>query len=96
MNKILLICSLKQRFHSYGLRLAAVDGHGDLLLDVGLEEVLEGVVVQVQPGLPDGNDEVEESLQARAGAGGVLLLEIGRVNSSAIYSRLQTLLDKNV
>lgn len=58
---------------TYPLGLAAVDGHGDLLLDVGLEQVLEGVVVLVQPRLPDGHDEVEEGLEAGPRAGRVVL-----------------------
>ncbi len=49
---------------SYRPGFAAVHRHADLLLHVDLEQILERVVVLVQPGLADRYDEVEEGLQA--------------------------------
>ena len=60
-------------FNVHRSRLAAVHGHADLPLQVGLQEVLEGVVVLVEPRLADGHDEVEEGLQAGSRTRGILL-----------------------
>lgn len=47
---------------SNGLLFTAENGHCDLLLIVGLEQLLQGVVVLVKASVSDGHDEIEERL----------------------------------
>jgi len=47
-----------------GLTLAGIDSHCDLLLNISLQQMLEGVIILVKPGVPNGHHEIEECLQA--------------------------------
>ena len=58
---------------SHRSSLAAVNCHANLSLQISFEEVLEGVIVLVQPRLPDGNDEVEEGLESGPWTGWIFL-----------------------
>ena len=58
---------------SYRSGLAAVNCHTDFSLQVGFEEIFEGVVVLVQPRLPDGHDEVEEGFESGSRSRRILL-----------------------
>jgi len=48
-------------------RLRAVDRHRNFLLEIDLQQILQCVVVLIQPSLPDGHDEVEKGFEAGAG-----------------------------
>ena len=52
---------------------AAIHSHGNFLFHVDFEQVFECVIVLVQPGLPYGDDKVEEGLEASVTARAVVL-----------------------
>lgn len=59
------------------LGFAAVHGHRNRLLHVGLKQLLERVIVPIEPGRADGHDKVKEGLQAGPGTRRIVLdLEI--------------------
>lgn len=70
---------------------AAIHSHGNLLFHVDFEQVFECVIVLVQPGLPYGDDKVEEGLEASVTARAVVLNSEDVIALSSSSGNLNTL-----
>lgn len=55
------------------LCFAGIHCHLNLLVHVGLEELLQCVIVLVQPCRANGYDKIKESLETSTGPGGIVL-----------------------